>query len=137
MHGDDAMLKTTTLVTPPAYDYKGKLNIKGLDAGTYTLTEIKPPDGYNKIPDKIIVITHWEAGTDMMGQLGEYTVKVDAGVATHGMQTVIVVQNFSGNELPTTGGIGTTIFYIIGAALAGVLVAAIVIRRKKNILDAE
>ncbi|MBO4289729.1 MAG: isopeptide-forming domain-containing fimbrial protein [Lachnospiraceae bacterium] len=85
----------------------GDIVIWGVDADDdYTLEEITPPDGYNKLE-------------------GEKDVTVDAGNGTR-----IDVENKAGSELPSTGGIGTTIFYIVGAIL--VLGAGIALITKKR-----
>lgn len=78
---------------------------KGLKDGTYTLEESTVPAGYNKAADQTITIT---AGDVTTGNLS---------------QTVEII-NMKGSELPATGGIGETIFYVIGAILilgAGVI----------------
>ncbi len=83
----------------------------GLADGTYTLAETTVPEGFNKASDTTITIAahdHTETNLDQ----------------------VATVENRQGAELPSTGGIGTTIFYVIGGLL--VLGAAIVLvaRRK-------
>ena len=107
-----------------------KLNVKGLDAGTYTLEETVVPDGYNKMPDKIIAITR-------IGTTGAYTVKVDDEDATNGTTCEIVVENHAGSEFPRTGGVGTTIFYASGSLLAVGIILFLIIRRRRNILKAK
>ncbi len=82
----------------------GDIVIWGVDADSdYTLEEITPPSGYNKLTTEV-------------------GVTVGADNATR-----IDVENNSGIELPSTGGIGTTIFYIVGAVLvigAGILLVS-------------
>ena len=98
----------------------GKIVINGLDADTYYLREVKAPDGYNKLATDVEVkISGATEGED--GQLTYTTV-------------VAKVNNQSGTELPSTGGIGTTIFYVIGAAL---VIGAIVILVAKKRAGAE
>ena len=93
----------------------GKIEIDGLDADTYYLREVKAPNGYNKLANDIeVVIT---GATTVDGQLTYTTV-------------VAKVNNQSGAELPSTGGMGTTIFYVLGGVLmAG---AAILLVTKKK-----
>ena len=124
---------TTTVVSPAGTDI-GKINLDGLGAGTYYLTETKAPDGYNllKAPVKIVITETTDATT------GETTLKVqipelndDGNVKTdeEGNEVLMAanpvrVQNMTGAELPSTGGIGTTIFYVLGGILvvgAGIL----------------
>ena len=94
----------------------GKIEIDGLDADTYYLREVKAPDGYNKLAEDVKVeITG--ATTDGDGKQTYTTV-------------VAKINNQSGTELPSTGGIGTTIFYVIGAAL--VIGAIVVLIAKKR-----
>ncbi|MBQ8929536.1 MAG: isopeptide-forming domain-containing fimbrial protein [Oscillospiraceae bacterium] len=95
-------------------DAQGKIEFVGLDAGEYTLTETETLAGYNKL-DAPVVVTIAEDGTA--------TIKSGAGTIEAGSVTVTVV-NQSGAVLPSTGGIGTTIFYVVGGLLilaAGVL----------------
>ena len=86
----------------------------GLKDGTYTLVESTTPAGYNTAPDSNFTI----AGND-------YT--------TTNLEQSTTVVNESGTELPSTGGIGTTIFYIIGAILVIGAGVVLVTRRRMNV----
>ena len=102
-------------------DTKGKFNIKGLDAGTYYLKETTTPSGCNTISNMKIEInaSHIEKKTEPTKVTVTLTKKVDGDPYT--TNNVI---NKSGSTLPETGGIGTTIFYVVGVVLmlgAGVL----------------
>jgi len=107
-------------------DETGDLFFQGLDEGTYYLHEIEAPAGYNKLTGEIeVTISHVEdtADTTKYTHTISYKMPNDTTVTTPEDKT-IGVQNNSGTELPSTGGIGTTIFYVVGAALvvgAGVL----------------
>ena len=95
----------------------GKIEIDGLDADTYYLREVKAPAGYNKLPDDVsIVITGATKGDN--DELTYTTV-------------LAKVNNQSGTELPSTGGIGTTIFYVIGGVLVIGAAAMLIAKRKK------
>ena len=113
----------------------GTFKIAGLDDGTYYLREIQAPAGYNLLEEDVkLVITAttangqaWNSGiaTDALKGL---TITVDNGAAQNGdLDTGIVnvtVENNRGATLPETGGMGTTLFYIIGGLLvvgAGIL----------------
>ena len=86
---------------------------KGLADGTYTLEESTVPEGYNKAADETITIS----GTD-------YT--------TGNLEQSRTIVNQAGAVLPSTGGIGTTIFYIIGAILVIGAGVVLVTRRRMN-----
>lgn len=106
---------TTTLQSP----VNGNFNINGLKAGTYWLKETEAPKGYNKLAEPIkIIIEQKDDGTKIIknGSNAEI-VKVE-------------VENKSGSLLPSTGGMGTTIFYIAGALL--VLISGVVLIAKKR-----
>lgn len=83
----------------------------GLANGTYTLIEKTVPAGYNKAADSTFTVAEHD-----------YT-------ATNLEQTTEVINN-SGSELPSTGGIGTTMFYIVGSVL--VIGAAVVLISKRR-----
>lgn len=97
-------------------DENGKFNIVGLDAGTYTLRETTTPSGYNKCKD-ITVIINAKHVENSDGASANVTLEKDSTMK-------IDVDNKKGSSLPSTGGIGTTIFYVVGVILmlgAGVL----------------
>lgn len=96
----------------------GVLRFEGLSAGTYIITEIKAPAGYNLLTDPITVTIGFTAPTAPSTDCTwTYT---GTAVVNETNTNQITVVNRAGTELPSTGGIGTTIFYVIG----GVLVAA-------------
>lgn len=99
-------------------DEHGQFNVKGLDAGTYYLKETNPPADYNACADKEIVIsaTHDEYNVNLSGTLS----------------TTIINKKAGGITLPSTGGIGTTIFYVVGG---GLMVAAIVLLVTKKRME--
>lgn len=116
-------------------DTDGKFVIKGLDSGIYYLKEIKAPATYNLLKEEIKIEIISTIGTEEdAGSLTGLKIKVDDGDAENGnVSTGIVsteVINNSGAQLPETGGIGTTIFYIVGGVLfVGAAVLLIVKRR--------
>lgn len=92
----------------------GKFKIQGLDAGRYYLTETQQPAGYNKLKDPIEIVI------DENGDIKVDTNKVDE----------VKVLNNTGSLLPSTGGMGTTLFYIFGAIL--VIGSGVVLITKKR-----
>ena len=107
----------TGTVTEITTDATGKFTIKGLDADTYYLTETKAPAGYNKLAGPVTIA------------IGENGVVNGTTEAPQGVDEVKVL-NQSGAELPSTGGIGTTIFYVLGGVL--VVGAAVLLVTKKR-----
>ena len=112
-----------------------RFTFSGLDDGTYRLTETKTPDGYNTIEPIIFTVTAEHevesdnpALTSLNGNKvsGEITFTANEG---EGSLTATVV-NQTGLELPETGGMGTTIFYIIGGVL--VVGASVLLITKKR-----
>lgn len=104
---DDADEKVTAVV-----DGKAEVNFTGLADGTYTLIEKTVPAGYNKLEDTTVTI----AG-------GNYT--------QDNLEQTKDVENKGGTEMPSTGGIGTTIFYVVGSIL--LVGAAVVLFTKKRV----
>lgn len=125
----------TTLTTDSV---TGKISFKGLGEGIYTLTETKTPAGYNTInpitftvkftaPDSVTdgseqcqwEITGWTTDED-----GNQTILSSGGIFAAN------IINVRGTLLPSTGGIGTTIFYVAGSIL--VLAAVVLLVTKKR-----
>lgn len=98
----------------------GTFNVKGLDAGTYYLKEITPPDGYSAC--KVIPVTI-KAGHSRNDQ-----VNLEGSNLTNDIVNI----KAGGITLPSTGGIGTTIFYVVGG---GLMVAAIVLLVTKKRME--
>ncbi len=105
----------------------GMLSFNGLTVGDWTLTEITAPDGYNLLTDPIeftISVTWGTDGTPTWTITNDnFTPSMNDDNEFTGSWS-ITIENNSGTELPSTGGMGTTIFYILGAILvcgAGVL----------------
>ena len=118
-------------------DNDGKFAIAGLDAGKYYLRETKAPAGYNLLKDDIAVVI--AATLDQSKDppaLTALTIQIDSGSAANGnLATGVVstdVKNNSGAVLPETGGIGTTIFYIVGGVLFVGAAVLLVVKRRMN-----
>lgn len=121
-------------------DADGKIWIKGLDLGMYTLKEIKAPEGYT-VPSEVTTIVL----TDTAENLGELdavnasgpNVKEDGAVidTTYKNQLDLIIMNYKNDfNLPTTGGMGTMIFTVAGILLMGgaVILMVFVLRKKKE-----
>ena len=129
----------TTLSTTSAGDAYQKIVIAGLEDGTYYLQETKAPDGYNKIqPIKVVISATTSNGNEWDGEkvaLTLLSVLVDDGKVVEcsnlsNGNVTINVENKAGAILPSTGGIGTTIFYAAGIVLMAGAVF-FVVRRKR------
>ena len=132
-------------------------SFKGLEAGTYYLEEVKAPAGYHLLKNPIridiketktqgdspvfngyefIIYSTLEENKGQMEyvkdemQPSPVVIDNDTEKNTTNIAHVVTVLNTSGTELPSTGGIGTTIFYTVGAVMmAGALV--LLITKKK------
>ena len=111
--GEDGATTTITVKN-------GKVNIYGLAGKTYTLTETKAPDGYNKLvtSETVNLADGSKTHATIVG-----SVYKDGGV---------VVENHAGTVLPSTGGMGTTLFYVVGG---GLMVAAVVLLVTKKRME--
>lgn len=114
---DDA--NTITEITT---DATGAFTIQGLDSDTYYLTETAAPAGYNVLKSAIEV---------KVSDKGEVTYIYDGVTATG----TVKVENKTGAELPSTGGIGTTIFYVVGGLL--VVAAGVLLVTRKRMSKSE
>lgn len=110
-------------------DENGVLTFEGLGAGTYTITELVAPNGYNLLKAPITV----EIKANATFAKCEWKVTADdKSVTADNNLYAFLIENKSGAELPSTGGIGTTVFYVLGGLLvvcAGVL---LITKRRMN-----
>lgn len=131
----------TKQITTPA---SGVIVVKGVKSGTYEIKEVTAPAGYNKLTAPVTVTavktgetsTHTTVYLDKDGNVVDESakvteVKVDINTIA---ATALVVVNKAGTELPSTGGVGTTIFYVLGSVL--VLGAVVLLVTKKRMSDA-
>lgn len=121
--------KTTTLEVNGAET----INIRGLAAGTYTLTEIETADGYNLLKESVTVTITDTTDTTAATVTPSHTVsyKVDNDDLKENVENVEILNN-AGSELPSTGGIGTTIFYIVGGLLVVGAVVVLITKRRAS-----
>lgn len=110
------------------------VEIYGFGAGTYYLKETKAPNGYNKLADLVTINL-----TDM-NLTGSVTATTTEETDSDGNTTTVTtysytgtaakIVNYTGTEMPSTGGIGTTIFTVVGGLL--MVGAAILFLTKKR-----
>ena len=107
----------------------GKFSLAGLDDGTYFIEEITPLPGYNSIdPVEIQVNGNTNNGQSGNGATSELTdVTFTVGKKT---ENAITIVNNAGTTLPSTGGMGTTVFYVVGGGLMAVAVILLVTKKR-------
>ncbi|MGM9586339.1 MAG: isopeptide-forming domain-containing fimbrial protein [Candidatus Limivicinus sp.] len=139
---------STTLGTEMETDDNGHLVIKGLPSDvTLTVTETEAPDGYNKLQDSIsltptvinetVTVSSKTTYYDADGNVVDEETSSSTTVITYNeklKEAAVEVENNKGLELPSTGGIGTTIFYLLGSVL---LVGAAILLITKKRMSAE
>ena len=116
----------------------GVLTFAGLNAGEYVITELVAPSGYNLLKDSItITITENADFSNANWTVTEKVGDKDAKTLAAGADNLFsfTVENNSGTELPSTGGMGTTLFYILGGLL--VVGAGVVLVTKKRMSKSE
>lgn len=147
--GDDGTPSTTTdlinliensdgsyTVAPAGYNGSvvnvmtaGDITINGLDDATvYYLYETKAPAGYNRLTAAVrfeITATYSDAGDNCTSVTATVNNDVQSSVSVN-------VRNNKGSTLPSTGGIGTTIFYVIGGGLMAVAAVLLVTKKRMN-----
>lgn len=110
-------------------DKNGLITFKGLGAGTYYITELKTLGGYNLLTAPItVVITAAPSATGC-----SWTVSTNATFEDDMVK--LTVENNKGSVLPITGGIGTTIFYVIGGLLVCGAVVMAITKKKLSVED--
>lgn len=125
-------------------DANGAFAVPGLDVGTYYLVETKAPEGYNLLAAPVKVDIAATYTSDEAAKVATLKIQVDDevdkdenevwadGNITTGVVTV-TIENSTGMELPSTGGIGTTIFYMVGGILmAGAAILLITKKKMSN-----
>ena len=117
-----------------------RFTFKGLDDGEYTLTETVTPEGYNTIDPITFTVaathgTEWDGAGNRSDLLTSFSGTAASGEITFttdestGALTTNVI-NKSGTTLPSTGGMGTTVFYVVGGGLMAVAVVLLVTKKR-------
>ena len=133
----------TNKITTPE---NGVIIVKGVKSGSYKITEVTAPAGYNKLTAPVAVeakktgqiSTNTTVYLDENGNITntETDKKTEVNVDIPNIAaTALVVVNKAGTELPSTGGMGTTIFYVLGAVL--VVGAGVLLVTKKRMSQSE
>ncbi len=136
-------------VTSTTSTSDGTIHIAGLDAGTYYLKEVTAPDGYslNSTPVKIVISASYDSTT---GKLLSYTISIgdtdatkytatytadDSGAITDvdtSTTGTYLFQNTTVSELPSTGGMGTMVFTVVGCSLMIIAAVAFLVSRRRK-----
>lgn len=107
----------------------GKFSLAGLDDGTYFIEEITPLPGYNSIDPVEIQVkgntNNGQSGNGATSELESVTFTVDEKT-----ENAITIVNNAGTTLPSTGGMGTTVFYVVGGGLMAVAVVLLVTKKR-------
>lgn len=140
--GTEAGEGLTNKITTPE---NGVIIVKGVKSGSYEITEFKAPAGYNKLTAPVTVkavqtgststqtTVYLDENGNTTNTQTEKTIEVKVDIPNIAA-TALVVVNKAGTELPSTGGMGTTIFYILGSIL--VVAAVVLLVTKKRMSDA-
>lgn len=116
-------------------------NFNGIDAGKYKLVESTVPDGYTKAEDLEFTVVATYDTENLEPKFGTLTIKAGDKVISDGKDNVFTVNlaagifttnvvNLTGTTLPSTGGMGTTVFYVVGGGLMAVAVVLLVTKKR-------
>ena len=108
------------------------MSVKGLDADSYVIKETVAPAGYNLKTDLISFTISANLPNEATVNGGTITATVSEGSAIDNGTVSQTVTNKQGGTLPSTGGIGTTIFYIVGIGLILAAAITLVVRRRNS-----
>lgn len=113
-------------------DVANVFTFSGLDTGIYRLTETKTPAGYNTIDPVYFEIVATNDGTKVTSMEGKAVNGSEISFTaneTNGSLSADVINN-AGTTLPSTGGMGTTVFYVVGGGLMAVAVVLLVTKKR-------
>jgi len=136
---DEPVTTTTDVKAAGLVNTDGTISFEGLSAGTYNITELKAPDGYNLLKNPVTVTIGFTAPAADANPANctwsyEWKLGTDTLTAEAGAGNVVKIINNTGLELPQTGGTGTAIFYVLGSIL--VIGAAVLLITRRR-MDAE
>ena len=118
-----------TAATVLTTDAAGAINVTGLVAGTYYWEELSTLPGYNLLTAPVSVqISATYAGTDTLQATANVEYRVDN--VPQGANAVVGIPNSQGSVLPSTGGMGTMLFYTLGGILAVCTVVVLITRKR-------
>lgn len=109
----------------------GDILIEGLNEGTYYLEETEAPAGYNKLTEPIEVEITATTSVTSGSETVQYKNSSETSY-TPATDATVKVLNSAGTQLPSTGGIGTTLFYVIGGVLMAVAAVLLVTKKRMN-----
>lgn len=119
-------------------DANGIFKVIGLNEGTYSLKETKAPDGYNLLQTPVeLVITADDVhnleytGSNASDELTAVKLNGVDGNTSEGLVST-TVENNKGSQLPSTGGIGTTIFYVCGGIIVAAAAVLLIVKMRKR-----
>lgn len=122
-------------------DANGQFKVKGLNTLTYYLEEVQELDGYNKLLDDIrfeIAATYNETSVASItaqsngGKPSVYQYNDDENSTSVPIGILLEISNYKGSVLPSTGGIGTTLFYAIGGVMVAAAIILLVTKKRMN-----
>lgn len=136
--------KNGTIETITTSGTDASFTIIGVDAGTYNFTETAAPSGYNKLATPVSVEAQLVSETttttnktfylDENGNIVENETDTTATYTNSDYAvTPVAVVNLTGAELPSTGGVGTTMFYVIGGILVAGAAILLVTKRRMSV----
>lgn len=130
---DTAPSDSTLLKSSSDSSKLGYFTVQGMDAQTYFLEEVDAPDGYNKMTQPVTVtITSGVTDRNLTTLHAVVDSNTVQGNCNTGLIATAPIYNTPGNTLPATGGMGTTIFYIVGGVLVLGAAAAFVMKRRNE-----
>jgi len=118
----------------------GVIVVKGLENGTYTVTETEAPNGYNLLTSSVDIVATLEQSTsnkitmylDENGEVVDTVTSEVVEVALPVAAYAVTIINNPGSSIPTTGGMGTTSFYAVGGVLMAGAVVLLLAKKKKE-----